>query len=255
VGVGSLLGDLERDEKGETVVNGNEPPPGRYGGQQQYPEGGQQGQYGGQPPPGQYGEPPPEQYPQPPPGQYPQPPPGRYGQPPPGQYPQQTYQAAGPSGPRANFGQRLGAYLLDALIVGIPLSIISSLLGASLFRFNFSVNEATGEVNGGDVGAAAGTALLIQLLSVIVAAVYFAFFEGGASGQTLGKKALGIRVIRQEDGQPLGYGRAVGRYFARFLSSICLLGYLWMLWDKEKQTWHDKLTSTVVVPTAAYPIP
>jgi uncharacterized RDD family membrane protein YckC len=35
---------------------------------------------------------------------------------------------------------------------------------------------------------------------------------------------------------------------------VCLLGYLWMLWDKEKQTWHDKLATTVVVPTSAYPV-
>jgi uncharacterized RDD family membrane protein YckC len=47
----------------------------------------------------------------------------------------------------------------------------------------------------------------------------------------------------------------VGRYFGRILSGIaCFLGYLWMLWDPEKQTWHDKLTNTVVVPVAAYPI-
>jgi uncharacterized RDD family membrane protein YckC len=33
-----------------------------------------------------------------------------------------------------------------------------------------------------------------------------------------------------------------------------LLGYLWMLWDKERQTWHDKFANSVVVPVSAYPI-
>ncbi len=228
------------------MANGNEPPPGQYGGGQQYPQGGQ-GEYGGG-----------QQYPQGGQGQYGnQPPPGQYGnQPPPGQYPQQyqPYQA-GPSGPRAGFWQRAGAYLLDALILGIPLAIITSALGASLFTFSFSINERTGELSGGDVGAAAGTVLLIQLLSLGVALTYFALLEGGSSGQTLGKKAVGIRVINQDTGGPIGYGKAIGRYFARILSSfLCLLGYLWMLWDKEKQTWHDKLTNTLVVPTAAYPV-
>ena len=40
----------------------------------------------------------------------------------------------------------------------------------------------------------------------------------------------------------------IGRYFARWLSAIpLLLGYFWMLWDPKKQTWHDKLVSTIVV--------
>ena len=48
--------------------------------------------------------------------------------------------------------------------------------------------------------------------------------------------------------QPIGAGRAIGRYFAMFLSAIlCYLGYLWMLWDPQKQTWHDKIASSVVV--------
>ena len=33
-----------------------------------------------------------------------------------------------------------------------------------------------------------------------------------------------------------------------------LLGYFWMLWDREKQTWHDKFANDVVVPTSAYPV-
>ena len=35
---------------------------------------------------------------------------------------------------------------------------------------------------------------------------------------------------------------------------MCYLGYFWMLWDGEKQTWHDKLATTVVVPVAYYPV-
>jgi uncharacterized RDD family membrane protein YckC len=60
---------------------------------------------------------------------------------------------------------------------------------------------------------------------------------------------------RRRTGGSIGFGRAVLRYFARIISIIpCCLGYFWMLWDKERQTWHDKLISDVVVPVSAYPV-
>lgn len=136
-------------------------------------------------------------------------------------------------GPRAGFGKRLLAIILDALIIGIPLAIVSGILGAAL----------------GDAGA-----LLTNVLSIVVAIAYFGILEGGERGQTLGKRALGIRVIDFRGGGPIGVGRAVIRYISRILSSILLLGYLWMLWDKQSQTWHDKLATTVVVPESAYPV-
>jgi uncharacterized RDD family membrane protein YckC len=240
---------------------GGEPPPPsgdeypqQGGGQYPQQGGGQYPQQGG----GQYPQQGGGQYPQQ--GQPPQQPP--YGQPPsqqPGgyqQYPQAGSQyRAGPSGPRANFGQRLVAALIDGVIVNIPLWIIGSLLGASLFTFNLTVNESTGEITGGGAGASAGILLLYWLLSIALPLAYYTYFEGGDSGQTIGKKAMSIRVVRMQDGRPIGWGSAVGRYFGRILSGIaCFLGYLWMLWDPEKQTWHDKLTNTVVVPVAAYPI-
>ena len=68
-------------------------------------------------------------------------------------------------------------------------------------------------------------------------------------------KAMGIRVIDANDGGPIGFGRGVIRYFGRIISAIPLgLGYWWMLWDPEKQCWHDKFASDYVVPESAYPI-
>jgi uncharacterized RDD family membrane protein YckC len=67
---------------------------------------------------------------------------------------------------------------------------------------------------------------------------------------------LGIRVIDFSSGGPIGYGRAVLRAVVELFSGwILLLGYLWMLWDREKQTWHDKAANSVVVPVDAYPVP
>jgi uncharacterized RDD family membrane protein YckC len=139
---------------------------------------------------------------------------------PPGSY------SSGPSGPRAGFWQRFGAAILDGLVLLIP-----SIILLVIFK----------------QGA------LYQLLSTLVSLAYFTYFEGGATGQTLGKKALGIRVYDFREGGPIGYGRGLLRQFGKWLSAIPLgLGYFWMLWDKEKQCWQDKIAGSVVVPADAY---
>ncbi|MGH9179761.1 MAG: RDD family protein [Acidimicrobiales bacterium] len=135
--------------------------------------------------------------------------------------------AAGPSGPRAGFGERLVAALIDALLMGVVQLLLRALF--DLF--------------------------LGSVLGIAVGVAYYAYFEGSPSGQTPGKRVMNIRVIDFLGGGPIDPGRAVLRYVARFVSGLpCGLGYFWMLWDAEKQTWHDKLSNTVVVPTSAYPV-
>ncbi len=137
--------------------------------------------------------------------------------------------AAVHAGPRAGFGARLGAAFLDGLIIAVPFGILAAILPDA--------------------------AVAIQLLSIVAGIVYYVALEGGQSGQTIGKKALNIRVYDANQGGSIGYGRAFIRYIGRYVSSIpLLLGYFWMLWDGNKQTWHDKFASSVVVPTTAYPV-
>ncbi len=133
----------------------------------------------------------------------------------------------GPSGPRAGFWRRFAAAFVDGIILGVVYGIVAVI-----------TNENTA---GG--------------LNLLVSAGYYTYFEGGATGQTLGKKALGIRVIDLGGGGAIGYGRGFIRWIGRIVSAIpFFLGYFWMLWDKEKQTWHDKFANTVVVPESAYPV-
>jgi uncharacterized RDD family membrane protein YckC len=135
--------------------------------------------------------------------------------------------ATKPSGPRAGFWIRFAAALID----GIGLGIVGALLGLA-------------------IGATAGRGL-----GILIALAYFAWLEGTTSGQTVGKRICGIRVIDFQTGGPIGHGRAAIRYIASILSGIVILiGYLWMLWDSEKQTWHDKLSGSVVVPVSSYPV-
>ena len=129
------------------------------------------------------------------------------------------------SGPRAGFWRRFAAYLIDVLMLGILSVILETVLKG--------------------VGYA---------LSVIIYLAYFTYFEG-STGQTAGKRALGIRVVDFDTGGSIGFARALLRSIGRYVSAIVILiGYLWMLWDREHQTWHDKFAGSVVVPISAYPV-
>ena len=71
--------------------------------------------------------------------------------------------------------------------------------------------------------------------------------------QTVGKMVIGAVVV-QTNLRTIGYGRALGRFFAEALSAIPFnLGYLWAIWDPEKQTFHDKIASTLVIRKADVP--
>jgi uncharacterized RDD family membrane protein YckC len=155
-------------------------------------------------------------------------------QPPPAEAPAAPQPAAqGASGPRANFGQRLVAWLIDSIIYAVVFFV--------LFAIAAAISETL--------------AIVVYVIGLIGVLVYYGYFEGSPSGQTPGKKVMKIRVIDFNSGGPIGFGRALVRWVARLVSSLpCYLGYLWMLWDREKQTWHDKLSTSVVVPESAYPV-
>ena len=122
------------------------------------------------------------------------------------------------SAAKAGFWIRFGASLLDGILLGIVSAILEAVLRT----------------------AGTGIGLLISI-------AYFTYFEG-SSGQTLGKQAANIRVVDDQSGAPIGYGRAFLRWIGRIISTIpILLGYFWMLWDPNKQTWHDKIANSVVV--------
>ncbi len=60
---------------------------------------------------------------------------------------------------------------------------------------------------------------------------------------------MGIKVV-SVDGGPVSVGKAFVRWIGYFVSAIVFcLGFLWIIWDKEKQGWHDKIAGTYVVKT------
>jgi uncharacterized RDD family membrane protein YckC len=151
----------------------------------------------------------------------------------------------------AGFGSRLVGAILDDILYGLLLGALS-IPGIVFLRMAlddcYSLDDELvcpdGALNGGAL--AASIALFVVAVAITVVVYVRAL---GSSGQTWGRKMAGVKVVSKETGAPIGTGRALGRtLFSRFISQqVCLLGNLWMLWDKDKQTWHDKIVGSVVV--------
>lgn len=85
---------------------------------------------------------------------------------------------------------------------------------------------------------------------ILIGLAIWQLINEGRTGQTVGKKALGIRLVRESDGQPLGIGMAFVRRLAHFLDSLaCYLGWLWPAWDAKRQTFADKIIGSIVIRT------
>lgn len=157
---------------------------------------------------------------------------------------------------RAGFGRRLAALLIDGLVTLATLVPAFVALGVGPTETTACrVENGAVVVNGGPdnalcTGPAPGTWALFGLLvlAALVASVAHVARGEGRRGQTLGARALGIRVVDADTGEPIGPGRAVARWLARLVSVLaCFVGFLWMLGDPDRQTWHDKLVHSVVV--------
>jgi uncharacterized RDD family membrane protein YckC len=216
-----------------------------------------------------YGEPQPQQpygYPQQPPAHPQQNP---YGQQAPGGYPpfpqqagyQQPYgamppYASAPQGmpPLASWGARLGAVLLDGLMVML---VPYGLFMAGYLRFSVKVANRWKDCDRVGISRdncptpkVPSSSILLMLIGgvLMLAATLFLCYREGATGQTPGKRIVGIRLLREHDGSALGFGLAFGRRLLHVLDSLpCGLGYLWPLWDAKKQTFADKCVHTVVI--------
>lgn len=202
------------------------------------PLGGQAPGYGtpqppayGAPPPG-YGAPPgygqPPAYPPPPGyGQQAPYPPNPYGQQP---YGQQPY-GFGARPELASWGARVGGALIDGVLV-FGIFLVGIVVSAVLS----SANEN------------AGVPVLLLAYAAGFGFLAWQLVVQGRTGQTIGKKQVGIRLVRESDGQYVGAGLSIGRYFLHVVDQLpCYLGYLWPLWDDKKQTFADKLAGTLVI--------
>lgn len=117
----------------------------------------------------------------------------------------------------AGFWTRLAAAFIDGLIIGIVPGMV--IKGNNVNVVSFLI----------------GLAYSIWMLSTYQA--------------TVGMMILKIKIMK-ENGNKVTYQDAILRYFASILSAVALgIGYLWMIWNDKKQTWHDIIAKTVVVKT------
>ena len=123
-----------------------------------------------------------------------------------------------PGGPQlAGWGIRAGGYLIDTIISGAIILVLQQ------------ISPALSNVASLAIGIAFG-------------------YITGTTGQTPGRRLVGIKVLREADGQYLGAGAGIGRQFLHILDALpLLLGFFWPIWDAKKQTFADKIIKSVVV--------
>ena len=122
------------------------------------------------------------------------------------------------------FWIRVGAYVVDIMVLLIPSLLINVLLKMS--------------------GFSEGVVLVYQ---VLLSWVYSSVLHSSSWQATIGKKALGMKVINYS-GERISFGRATGRYFASFLSILILgIGLMMVGWTNRKQALHDFMANTLVV--------
>ena len=156
-------------------------------------------------------------------------------------------------GQLASWGSRLGAFIIDGLIVIVPALILLSVLGAGALASSGGDSEA-GLI--AFVGGLIVTFLVIAVISFLYAPLLMKR-EGANNGQTWGKQVLGIRVVR-DSGEPYTFGSAALREVVLknlavgIASSIIplipwFLNFFWPLWDDQNRALHDMAASSHVV--------
>ena len=131
------------------------------------------------------------------------------------------------------FWIRLVAYIIDAILISLVLGLVTSIFGISYV----------------DVDDLSKIDPTLNLLSLLVAWLYFALMESSERGATVGKMAMGLRVV-SNDGKRISFLNATGRYFAKIISALIFcIGFIMIAFTDRKRGLHDMIASTLVIKT------
>jgi uncharacterized RDD family membrane protein YckC len=134
----------------------------------------------------------------------------------------------------AGFWIRFIAYVIDSLIVGIPIGVLYFILSAGAGAATQDVTQLQTYVG------------VVNLLAFALTFGYFVYFW--SQGSTPGMSLFGLRVADAATFQSIGVGKAVLRYIGWIVASFCCsIGLIWAAFDSRKQGWHDKIGGTVVI--------
>ena len=135
----------------------------------------------------------------------------------------------------AGFWARVGAYLIDAIMLYLVNMVVFAVFGYSMMP-----NSEADRVG-------SGSFWLIYIVVFAINVAYFALLESSARQATVGKMALGL-VVTDTSGQRISFLRAVGRYFGKIVSgAILLIGFIMVAFTERKQGLHDMMASTLVL--------
>ncbi len=148
----------------------------------------------------------------------------------------------------AGFWKRVAASCIDSLAlccITVPIGMVAG----AITGFGFGVQpEVDGHLSTGYWVMQA----IINLVSLAISASYYAGFHASRGMATLGKKAIGIKVVRS-NGERISLARAIGRFFALYLSMLTLyIGLIMAAFTRRKQALHDIICDTVVVDRWAF---
>ena len=146
--------------------------------------------------------------------------------------------------PPSGFARRVFAYLIDV----VPITLVYVGVACVLYDFDDLFFESVRKPDDPDVRAAfRDKQNWVRDWSMITWLAYGWLAEPSAWQGTLGKKLMGIKVVARS-GRPLNSARAAQRNAFKFISTLaCGLGFFWMLWSKNKATWHDSVAGARVV--------
>ncbi len=134
----------------------------------------------------------------------------------------------------ASWPLRVGGYLIDLLVL-VPFYVLALVIDGP------KIDADTLETSGG------GAIYWLLLLIGFALNIYNRWIQAGKTGQSWGRKAVGITLLGEATGKPIGAGMAFARDLAHIVDSvICYIGWLFPLWDSKRQTLADKIVKTVV---------
>lgn len=152
----------------------------------------------------------------------------------------------------AGFWRRVLAYIVDAIVIGIASGVVNFALTMILGLLGLAVDPNTLDPND---PAAQKTLMIVGVamigiilpISIVGQWLYFALMESSSNQGTLGKMALQLKVTGL-DGNRITFGRATGRYFAKYISALVLLiGFIMVGLSARKQGLHDKIAGSLVI--------
>ena len=138
----------------------------------------------------------------------------------------------------AGFWIRVAAYLIDGLIIAVVALVFALIWG---FLIGISISAGISFWSDQELY------LRVFITTSVIRWLYFALMESSSWQATLGKRALGLRVV-DENGQRISFLRATGRYLGKYISEFLLfLPYLMVAFTQKKQGLHDMMANTLVI--------